>query len=200
MATPHYIMSALLVRVLYAESDAKITFAENGPDYEEILMTVMENSTTSDAEDRIAVLEKRMRDMEALVKGLTAELLDLKTVARGMSRQEGERSRQELKKGTVVRSTTPPELAGPSASMPEAVPAESVTVIRPKGAPRQDAPVTPAEPKMARIMQADGTMKMEPRYGDKNSIDSSKGDGRTRKGASARSRQNPLVSTDEEDK
>jgi hypothetical protein len=200
MATPHYIMSALLVRVLYAKSDAKITFAGNEPDYQETLMTVMEISTTSDAEDRIAVLEKRMRDMEALVKGLTAELIDLKTVARGMSRQEGERSRQELKKGTVVRGTTLPALDGPSASPSVVVPAEGSIVIRPKGAPRQDAPVAPAEPKMARIMQADGTMKMEPRYGDKNSIDSSKGDGRTRKGASARSRQNPLVSTDEEDK
>lgn len=160
----------------------------------------MEISTNSEAEERIAALEKRVRDMEALVKGLTAELLDLKTVARGMSRQEGERSRQELKQGTVVRVTTPPALAGPSVSLPESVPADSVTVIRPKGAPRQDAPVETAEPKMARIMQADGTMKMEPRYGDKNSIDSSRGDGRTRKGASARSRQNPLVYAAEEDK
>jgi hypothetical protein len=193
-------MSGVLVRVPYGQTDAKITFAGNGPDLQEKLMTVMEISTTSEAEDRIAILEKRMRDMEALVKGLTAELLDLKTLARGMSRQEGERSRQVLKQGTVVRGTIPPALAGPSGSPSVDAPPEDSIVIRPKGAPRQDAPVAPAEPKMARIMQADGTMKMEPRYGDKNSIDSSRGDGRTRKGASARSRQNPLVYAAEEDK
>jgi hypothetical protein len=33
------------------------------------------------------------------------------------------------------------------------------------GESRQDVP---AEPAMVRIMQADGTMKMEPRYGDQN--------------------------------
>jgi hypothetical protein len=200
VAPPHYIMSAVLVRVLYALSDAKITVSGNKRDCQETMMTSMEISTTSDADDRIAVLEKKVRDMEALVRGLTAELLDLKTVTMTKSRKGGERSREELKQGTVVRGTTLPATAGQSASQPEAVPADSVTVIRPRGARQQDAPVETAEPKMARIMQADGTMKMEPRYGDKNSIDSSRGDGRTRKGASARSRQNPLVYTDEEDK
>jgi hypothetical protein len=147
-----------------------ITFPGNEPDLQEKLITIMEISANGEAEERIAALEKRVRDMEALVKGLTAELLDLKTAARGMSRQQGERSRQELKQGTVVRSTTPPALAGPSVSLPESDPADNVTVIRPKGAPRQDVPDAPAEPAMARIMQSDGTMKMEPRRGNKKTI------------------------------
>ena len=43
---------------------------------------MMENSGSGAAtEDRIAALEKKMRDMEALVKGLTGELLDLWTLS-----------------------------------------------------------------------------------------------------------------------
>lgn len=100
--------------------------------------------------------------MEALVKGLIAELLDLKTVTGAMSRQDGEDKRQEQKQGTVT--------TGPPASPPVAVSSDGSTVIRPKGVSRQDVPDTPAEPAMARIMQADGTMKMEPRYGNKKTI------------------------------
>jgi hypothetical protein len=106
--------------------------------------------------------------MEALVRGLTAELLDLKKVAMGISRQDGERSRQDLKKGTVVRGTVAPELAGPSES-PAAAPTEEKVVIRSKGADKQEEISTPAEP-MVRIMQSDGTMKMEPRRGNRKMI------------------------------
>ncbi len=37
-------------------------------------------------EDRFAALEKRMNDTEAQVKGLTRELVDLKSLAMKMSR------------------------------------------------------------------------------------------------------------------
>jgi hypothetical protein len=130
----------------------------------------MEISADSEAEERIATLERKIRDMEALVRGLTAELLDLKKVAMGISRQDGERSRQDLKKGTVVRGTAAPELAGPSESpSPASAPAEEKVVIRPKGADRQEEISAPAEP-MVRIMQPDGTMKLEPRRGNKKMI------------------------------
>jgi len=130
----------------------------------------MEISANSEAEERIAALERKIRDMEALVRGLTAELLDLKKVTSGISRQDGERSRQDLKKGTVVRGTVAPELAGPSESpSPASAPAEEKVVIRPKGADKQEELSTPAEP-MVRIMQSDGTMKMEPRRGNKKMI------------------------------
>jgi len=49
-------------------------------------------------EERIVAIEKKMRDLEALVKGLTQELLDLKSVAMKMSKQTEERSRAELKR------------------------------------------------------------------------------------------------------
>jgi hypothetical protein len=143
----------------------------------------MEISVNGEAEVRIAALEKRVRDMEALVKGLTAEMLDLKTITSTKPGKDKERSRQELTQGTVVRGTKIPVPAGPSASPLVAVPPDERIVIRPKGASHQDAVTVTEEPEMARIMQADGTMKMEPRHGDKNSITSSSGYSRTKKGA-----------------
>ncbi len=146
----------------------------------------MEISGTGVSEDRIAALEKKVRDMDALVRGLIEELLDFKAVAMTMSRQAAEDRRQELKQGPVVQGAASPATAS-----------DGSTVIRPKSARQPDIP---PEPAMARIMQSDGTMKMELRCGDKNPIDSSKGYGRTRKGMTARSRQNPLIYAADEDK
>lgn len=130
----------------------------------------MDISANNEAEERIAVLERKIRDMEALVRGLTAELLDLKKVAMGISRQDGERSRQDLKKGTVVRGTLAPGLSDqPESASPAAAPAEEKIVIRPKGADKPAEPEAPEEP-MVRIMQSDGTMKMEPRRGNRKMI------------------------------
>ena len=151
----------------------------------------MEISGTGVSEDRIAALEKKVRDMDALVKGLIEELLDFKAVAMTMSRQAAEDRRQELKQGPVVQGTASPVPAGPSPA------SDGSTLIRPRGARQPDVP---AEPAMARIMQSDGTMKLEPRYGDGSPIDSSKGYGRARKGMTARSRQNPLIYAADEDK
>jgi hypothetical protein len=166
------------------QPEAESPYPGNGHDTQETLITTMEITETIDEEARIAALENRVRYLDALVKGLVAELMDLKTVAMGMSRQDGERSRQERRQATVVRGTTPPAPGDPS----DAVSSDGSVVVRPKGESRQDAP---AEPAMARIMQADGTMKMEPRYGDKKTVDTSSGSGRIPKGRSAGSRKNP---------
>ena len=121
----------------------------------------MEISGTGVLEDRIAALEKRLREMEALVKGLLEELLDFRAVTMTMSRQIAEDSRQALKEGPIVRGITSPVLAGPSTPPSIAAPSDGSTVIRSRGARQSDVPVAPAEPAMARIMQSDGTMKFE---------------------------------------
>ena len=65
---------------------------------QEFLRTMMEKRIIDVAtEDRFAVLEKKMSDMEAHVKGLTQELVDLKSSAKKMSRQLEERDRQDLR-------------------------------------------------------------------------------------------------------
>ena len=152
---------------------------------------MMETGSGAATEDRIAALEKKMREMEALVKGLTQELLDLKSVAMKMSKQTEERSRQELKRGPIVQQTPAPQAAAPSSS------ASGSTVIRPKG---RSEPQAPAEPVMDWIMQPDGTMKQEPRRGDKDYIVASAGYGRNKKGAAAKGKQSDLIYAAEETK
>ncbi len=174
-----------------AQSDAKIKFLEHELDQQEKLITMMESSGPS--EDRIAALEKKVRDMEALVKGLTQELLDLKSIAMKMSKQTEERSRQELKRGPIIQGAQPASPSAPAAPSPG-----GSTVIRPKGRP-SDTPAAPAEPVMDMIMQQDGTMKLEPRRGDKDYIVASAGYGKNKKGVS-KPKQGELIYAAEETK
>jgi hypothetical protein len=157
---------------------------------------MMEISGTGAAtEERIVAIEKKMRDMEALVKGLTQELLDLKSVAMKMSKQTEERSRAELKR---VQPGVPG--AQPQPATPGGAPGPSSTVVMRKGAKQSDAPAAQPEPAMDMIMQSDGTMKLEPRRGDKNYIVASAGYGRNKKGTSVKGKQSDLIYAAEEDK
>jgi hypothetical protein len=83
--------------------------------------------------ERVGELEKKVREMEALIKGLTNELLDLKSIVERMN------SRMEEKRPQVM--TRPQGRAGVSQ--------------------REPAPVDEGE--LVRIMQPDGTMKEERR-------------------------------------
>jgi uncharacterized coiled-coil protein SlyX len=84
--------------------------------------------------DRVSELEKKVREMEALIKGLTNELLDLKSIVERMN------SRMEEKRPQVMTR-----------------PQGRVSVSQ-RGEP---APADEGE--IARIMQSDGTMKEERR-------------------------------------
>lgn len=118
----------------------------------------MEITETIDYEERIAGLENRIKYLDALVRGISAEMLELKAAAVAMTRDDRERSRQELRTGSVVRGTPLTAPAGSAGSD------ESVVIIQ--KAPKE-TPAAPPEPEMVRIMQSDGTMKMEPRYGNR---------------------------------
>lgn len=178
-----------------AQSDAKIKYLELEIEEQEKMITMMENPVTAAAtEDRLVALEKRVRDMEALMKGLTQELLDLKSVAMKMSKQTEERSRQELKRGAVVQGAQPQPASANMAS-----PSGSSTVVMRKGARPAEAAV-PQEPAMDMIMQSDGTMKLEPRRGDKDYIVASAGYGRNKKGVSVKAKQSDLIYAAEEEK
>jgi hypothetical protein len=156
---------------------------------------MLENSGIGAAtEDRIAALEKKMREMEALVKGLTQELLDLKSIAMKMSKQTDERRLQELKRGpTVVQNQFSPSADAGSVS------SSGSTVVMRKGARQPDVPEAPPEPVMDLIMQQDGTMKLEPRRGDKDYIVARAGYGQ-KKGAAGKPKQADLIYAAEEDK
>lgn len=134
-------------------------------------------------EDRFAVLEKKMSDMEAHVKGLTQELVDLKSFAKKMSRQLEDRTRQELRGGRGQQAQT---------SMPEGdvFPSSPGTVMMRKEGRKAD---TPAEPVMDNILQPDGTIEREPRRGDKKPIVASPGFERSRKGGPVKAKQSDLI-------
>jgi hypothetical protein len=173
--------------------DAKIRYLEFELDEKEKMVTMMESSGSGAGEDRIAALEKKVKEMEALVKGLTQELLDLKSIAMKMSKQTEERSRQELKRAAqpIVQGAPVPGTAGSGGS----------TVVMRKGARVAEVePAKPSEPAMDMIMQPDGTMKLEPRRGDKDYIVASAGYGRNKKGLSAKPKQSDLIYAAEEEK
>jgi hypothetical protein len=149
------------------------------------------SGTGAATEERIVAIEKKVRDLEALVKGLTQELLDLKSLAMKLTKQTEERSRQELRRPVVQAGQQSPEAV---------VGSQGSTVVMRKGTRTPDAPAAPQEPAMDMIMQSDGTMKMEPRRGDKNYIVASAGYGRNKKGTSVKSKQGDLIVATEEEK
>jgi hypothetical protein len=196
----YLIMSAAISSILYALSYARITISGHEPWRKETLIRIMDISQTGGAEERIAGLEKRMRDIDALVNGLMAELLDMKAVSTTMTRQNEERNRQDLTRASAAPRIAYPESSGSSAPVSDTLSSSGGTIIRQRTAHQPEVPAAPAEPQMVRIMQTDGTMKMEARYGD-NRIDSSLGYGRNNKGAAARTKQNPLIyAADKDDK
>ena len=157
-SAPHQYISQVY-RYGMVQPDAKIRYLEFELEEKEKMVRMMESSGSGAGEDRVAALEKKVNEMEALVKGLTQELLDLKSIAMKMSKQTEERSRQELKR-------MQPIVQGSQVSGSAAAPQQggSTVVIR-KGARVEAEPQAPAEPAMDMIMQTDGTMKLEPRRG-----------------------------------
>ena len=135
-------------------------FSNKKPKQQETLIRYMDSSETGTPDDRVAALEKKTDEMGALVKGLMAEMLDFKAIAMKLAQQNGEQSRQEPARGPVVQGTVhavPESPAGADSGEPR-------TVIIQHSAAK---PEVAAEPEMVRIMQSDGTMKMEVRRGDK---------------------------------
>lgn len=181
------------------QPDAKIRYLEFELEEKEKLIKMMENQGSGAGEDRVAALERKVNEMEALVKGLTQELLDLKSIAMKMSKQTEERSRQELKRmQPIVQGTQVPGAVAGSPAV--ASPGGSTVIIRKGSRAAEAEPQAPAEPAMDMIMQPDGTMKLEPRRGDKDYIVASAGYGRNKKGGAAKPKQNDLIYAVDEEK
>ena len=129
----------------------------------------MATTPAADAEERIAALEKKYRELDALAKGLVNELLDLKSIIRKMAGQSAERAGPEAVKAAGPDPASAEELPGPEHAPAPSSESERVVIV-PKGAPETKAA---DEPVMVRIMQPDGTFKMEPRRGNASTASSS---------------------------
>jgi len=137
-------------------------------------------------EDRIAALEKKMKETEALVKGLTEELLDLKSIAMKLNKFSEER-RQELK------MMKPPGQEAPGSTV--------IMQKKPGSAPERVTAPVKEEKRMDMIMQPDGTMKLEERRGDNHYIVASAGfSNKKNMGGSSKDpkRSNLIVAEDDE--
>lgn len=99
-------------------------------------------------EERISALEKKVRDQDALIKGLTEEFLDLKSITMRLSKVS---ERPEVK---VNRPSTTATVGGTGTV---------VVAKRPVPTTAARAPPPPEPEKMEMIMQPDGTLKPEVR-------------------------------------
>jgi hypothetical protein len=180
--------------------DAKIRYLMQELDEKERRIQMMQDDVKApgnpgaESDERIAALEKKVKEIEALVKGLTEELLDLKAIAMRLSRASEER-RAELRR---VQPGTQP---APGAQAPAG------TVVMQKKTRPADAPSGQAAPspqdeqgQMDLIMQPDGTMKMEKRRGDRQYIIAT---GNFRKGggkgdARGKAKQDVIIAEDDE--
>ena len=143
-------------------------------------------------DDRVAALERKIREQEALLKGITEELLDMKSIVMKLSKASEERSRQELKRIQPIVQGAQQQATGAAAA-----PGGSTIVMRPKSA-RQGEPAKPEETSMDMIMQTDGTMKLEQRRGDKNYIVASAGYGRKKGKDTAKKAGDLIYAVDDE--
>ncbi len=146
-----------------AKKDARIRFLERElaeREREMETMTIPEQPMRSEVDDeRLRDLERKVQDLEALVKGLTAEILDLKSVTMNLYRDmEGRRVKPaapERKAAADAARAEPRIGAGPRVYAEPRVPERPVEA-RPPGSA---AP----EENLDLIMQTDGTLKPEPR-------------------------------------
>jgi hypothetical protein len=136
-------------------------------------------------EDRITALERKMKDMDALVKGLTEELLDLKSIAMRLNKVSEER-RQELKTVKPVLGGTP----------------SGTVVMQKKGsvASTPRAPEPPKEEPMEMIMQTDGTLKPEKRKAGGEYVVASAGYSKKKGSVGDTKRKDNLIVAEDEEK
>lgn len=139
-------------------------------------------------DERVAALEKKMKETDAMVKGLTEELLDLKSVVMKISKVSEERARAEMR---MSKPPAPPVAGGPV-----------ILQKKPAAAPSQQkptqAPIEAAAEKMDMIMQPNGTLAPEKR---KNSdyIIASAGFSKKKQGSSGPGKKNDLIVAEDEE-
>ncbi|HIJ06206.1 MAG: hypothetical protein XE11_1497 [Methanomicrobiales archaeon 53_19] len=150
--------------------DARMKFLEHELEEKERELKMVKreeepvHTATADEDERIAALERKVRELDALLKGVTAEMLDLKSVTRKLARNLED---QEIRGGDTASAVS---LQKEPRSRSRIVPDEEPVRVRERH-PSPPPPATPgpeAEPPvdtsdMELIMQPDGTLKHEKR-------------------------------------
>jgi hypothetical protein len=152
-----------------AMKDAKIKYLEHELEEKERVLEQMREVDrvpvpASVAEDaRIGTLERRVRELEAVVKGLTEEVLDLKALTLKMAKTAERHDGPAPVRAGSGRTIEPPSSAPTILVRPRNVGKLAplpASPSRPPQAPPEPAPAIPAG-EMDLIMQPDGTIKPE---------------------------------------
>ncbi|HDR73983.1 MAG TPA: hypothetical protein ENN85_08770 [Methanoculleus sp.] len=134
---------------------------------QEIERLTSETQQTPQELPKMKDLEMKVVEMESMIKGLTEELLDLKSVVRKLVRVQEERELRERQPPTPVPTVRPapkPAAPQPPQTKPETtVPAAPEDAADPESAP---VPARNEKDNTVLIMQADGTLKPEQRHAD----------------------------------
>jgi len=162
-----------------AQKDARIRFLERElaerekemetmTEYEQPPVLVQEAG-----DERLRDLERKVRELEALVKGLMGEILDLKSVTMDLSRDVEERKVKpvvaEARKAGATLQAEPRAGAEPAAPSRAADPPGPARL-----AEKRPARPDPEDRDLELIMQNDGTLKPEPRRSSEYIIASTK--------------------------
>ena len=157
-----------------AQKDARIRFLERELAEREKEMETMKEPEQPAApavdDERLRELERKVRELEALVKGLTEEVLDLKSVTMKLSREAEERRVKQV--ATEGRKAGATLQAEPRAAVEPRVAAVPREPARPTEKQRTAADRSDAN--MELIMQNDGTLKPEPRRSSEYIVASNK--------------------------
>lgn len=167
--------------------DYRKSLLKNIPAEKEKNMEIIKNpssATPAAPEERISALEKKVKELEALVKGVTEEMLDLKSITMRLNKVSEERGRAELK------MTRPAAAAGGG------------TVVVPKSRVQPQATRTPPpEPdKMEMIMQPDGTLKPEKRKSSDYIVASASYSKKSKQQATGAGKKADLIVAEDEEK
>ncbi|QYZ79681.1 hypothetical protein E2N92_09670 [Methanofollis formosanus] len=140
------------------KKDAKVKFLEHQLEEREreiVSMQGAEKTFVNQEDERIYRLEQRVRDLEALVKGLTEEVLDLKTITMKLYRAYETKAAEKPRPRVMVEEQPEEKKVQPA---PAPVPVQPPVKERP--AVREED-----EGDLDLIMQTDGTLKRERRHG-----------------------------------
>jgi len=162
-----------------AKSDAIIRNLEHVIDEKEREIEMLKDNLSSEAplnDERVKTLEKKVADIEGLMKGLTEELLDLKAMVRKISRVQEEQMELPVKKKVPVGRNVaePPHMPIRRNAHESSVNQNSVFHhTQDRRAPR--APVPLVKPELdpeedgekVLIMQPDGTLRPEIRKNER---------------------------------
>lgn len=157
-----------------AQKDARIRFLERELAEREKEMETMKEPEQPAApavdDERLRELERKVRELEALVKGLTEEVLDLKSVTMKLSREAEERRvKQVATEGRKAGATLQAEPRAAVEPRVAAVPREPA-----QPAEKQPVRANQDDADMELIMQNDGTLKPEPRRSSEYIVASNK--------------------------